>query len=875
MIRRRIVFALGLSCLINVWLPPALAQQSAYPTEGRAGIARIVVGYPRTVGTTTLGTPEHGYFRLGNNLGYIRIQLESVARRSGDAVALTDGGERVLFPAWTSNQSSIQYPIEIVYGSGIRQQIPKAMRDRIYVTVTITSRSRWDLQGLSAPQVRTIRFPLGRYEPEGSQAHAPMVIVPSEAMHWVDQIVDLQVEAWVDPSILHQPTAHANQRYRKHLFWARPAVQSPIFTPSQDLPVTLSVRRAPTSVAAPFLLPVGIIGRPPGNQSWSSLGGSSGIGAAVALSTETSTTVTTQSSFGVGPATFWESPTETIRRADGHGITQIMSFEAQRGRRTNNPYGIGSGDVMVALCRPYFEMFKTSSDRDFRLLTDSLSSVRLADGSHSRPRGSPCVNPYYVFPMRELLPGNAPAGQPTAYLSNTERQALIMLNPLLGNPHARLDPRRYVLVRHGETFSGTTLTGDFEVGEITAAEVNHAVARSTETSTSTGFTIPLGAIGTAVGAGFALPDVSHRGTETVTVAAEFRTVANRQHSSDVLLQYEIADSDPEKKLCVEVYYDLFFGAFAFRDSCPAPVQSALREAHRRSQFATRPNNAWSAIHGDQTGVFVVSGSLGPVSTGGGTAMIRSTDGRGLTYRAKVTPGTGNLFIANIRPGNYDIEVEGRRASMAVDRNGVVTVGDFTSQRRAGEPAGRTGLATGISAVNRPPVATLPRAGASPSPVVSIVNTGTGKCVELAAGSPADRANVQQWTCDGSTKQHWTLAQIPAGAQMITNVASGKCLEVVDGSVAEGANVQQSSCRPVPHQHWRINSLPDGGSLIVNERTGKCLEVTGPAIRDGANISQASCRAAPSQRFTVSPGVQRRIRTRGSESPEATREDEGR
>ncbi len=133
-----------------------------------------------------------------------------------------------------------------------------------------------------------------------------------------------------------------------------------------------------------------------------------------------------------------------------------------------------------------------------------------------------------------------------------------------------------------------------------------------------------------------------------------------------------------------------------------------------------------------------------------------------------------------------------------------------------------------------------------------LNTNGASCLDVANGSTANGANVQQWGCWGGPQQEWELVSTStAGFYEVVNENSGKCLDVANGSNGNGTNVQQWGCWGGPGQLWHPE--PSNGSYYSlwnyisiedpntsNGNSGLCLDVAGSSTTNGTNVQQWGC-----------------------------------
>jgi hypothetical protein len=163
------------------------------------------------------------------------------------------------------------------------------------------------------------------------------------------------------------------------------------------------------------------------------------------------------------------------------------------------------------------------------------------------------------------------------------------------------------------------------------------------------------------------------------------------------------------------------------------------------------------------------------------------------------------------------------------------------------------LADGLDVLHRLwPAAQLTPTSTPSLPAFEIVNANSGKCLDVAQGSGADNANVQQFTCNGAGSQKWLLRAGAGESYEIVNVNSGKCLDVAQGSTADNANVQQLACHGASNQKWRFElyeETADGTSyVVISVNSDKCLDVLMDSTEDNANVQQYTCHRGPNQRW---------------------------
>jgi len=131
---------------------------------------------------------------------------------------------------------------------------------------------------------------------------------------------------------------------------------------------------------------------------------------------------------------------------------------------------------------------------------------------------------------------------------------------------------------------------------------------------------------------------------------------------------------------------------------------------------------------------------------------------------------------------------------------------------------------------------------------TITNKNSGKAVDVANGSTADGANIQQYQSNGSDAQLWKLEPAGNGYYYIFSRRSGKVLDVKDGSTADSANVQQYQYNGSDAQKWKLEEAGDTYYYLISKRSGKALDVANSNTADGANVQQYSRNGTATQQW---------------------------
>ncbi|WP_168735582.1 RICIN domain-containing protein [Cohnella fermenti] len=132
----------------------------------------------------------------------------------------------------------------------------------------------------------------------------------------------------------------------------------------------------------------------------------------------------------------------------------------------------------------------------------------------------------------------------------------------------------------------------------------------------------------------------------------------------------------------------------------------------------------------------------------------------------------------------------------------------------------------------------------------LTNQQSGLVMDVAGGSLANGANVQQEADNGSASQRWIIEDMGDGSYKLTNAQSGKCLDVDAGSGVPGANVQQWEDNGLPPERWIIEYTGSGYYKLTNAQSGLALDVAGGSMSAGGNIQQYTDNGLPPQRWEL-------------------------
>jgi pectin methylesterase-like acyl-CoA thioesterase len=154
----------------------------------------------------------------------------------------------------------------------------------------------------------------------------------------------------------------------------------------------------------------------------------------------------------------------------------------------------------------------------------------------------------------------------------------------------------------------------------------------------------------------------------------------------------------------------------------------------------------------------------------------------------------------------------------------------------------------------------PLAGASALPaqaasgdVYQLAVRKSGQCLDVAGGSTADGALLQQWGCTaGAGWQQFKTVEVATGLYTLVNVKSGKCLDVPASTTTSGARIIQWTCGTNPNQRWTFTPSGTGTYQVRSQSSGLCLSDKDASTASGSPIIQETCTANSNKQWAFNP-----------------------
>ncbi|GEC10235.1 hypothetical protein SSP24_78900 [Streptomyces spinoverrucosus] len=126
---------------------------------------------------------------------------------------------------------------------------------------------------------------------------------------------------------------------------------------------------------------------------------------------------------------------------------------------------------------------------------------------------------------------------------------------------------------------------------------------------------------------------------------------------------------------------------------------------------------------------------------------------------------------------------------------------------------------------------------------------SSKMLDVENRSQQDLARVEIRPASDEFSQEWIFRRNGNGTFQIVNSASGKCLDIYEAESGDGTPVIQYSCTGGSNQRWRVKASGTAFQ-IVSAMNSKCLEVFGGTSRDGDDVAVWSCNGGDHQKWLL-------------------------
>jgi hypothetical protein len=133
---------------------------------------------------------------------------------------------------------------------------------------------------------------------------------------------------------------------------------------------------------------------------------------------------------------------------------------------------------------------------------------------------------------------------------------------------------------------------------------------------------------------------------------------------------------------------------------------------------------------------------------------------------------------------------------------------------------------------------------------AVYNFGTlanpGSCMDAEGAGTADGTQIQEYVCNGTGAQSFSVQDAGNGAYYLVNTNANKCVDVNARGTANGTKIQLYDCNQTTAQTFTIQPEANGFVSFVNTNSGKCLDVTADNPANGTLVQLYDCNGTNAQ-----------------------------
>jgi lysophospholipase L1-like esterase len=211
------------------------------------------------------------------------------------------------------------------------------------------------------------------------------------------------------------------------------------------------------------------------------------------------------------------------------------------------------------------------------------------------------------------------------------------------------------------------------------------------------------------------------------------------------------------------------------------------------------------------------------------------------FVAQITPETDATQESRVRAYNAALPdvVRGKGPHVhLVDMHSALSTADLADGVHPNAAGYAKMAAVWYSALQSVPAALSPT-GPPVGTAVALVNTNSGRCLDVTGASTTAGTRTIIWDCHGHANQQWTRT---AAGEL--RVYGSSCLDVSGAGTANGTSVIIWPCHGGPNQRWTLR--PDGSVRAVG--ANRCLHAAGAATANATQIQIHDCDGSSAQQW---------------------------
>lgn len=135
---------------------------------------------------------------------------------------------------------------------------------------------------------------------------------------------------------------------------------------------------------------------------------------------------------------------------------------------------------------------------------------------------------------------------------------------------------------------------------------------------------------------------------------------------------------------------------------------------------------------------------------------------------------------------------------------------------------------------------------------TLVNEGSGLCMDEYDWTTMAAAQFEQWTCNGGTNQGYTFVPVSSGSSTyyIEPMTPDYCLDVSGDSTASGAAIIQWPCNYASNEEFTLTQVSSGVYEVVAKNSGLCVAPSGDSTANDTALVQVACSTASARTWSI-------------------------
>jgi hypothetical protein len=125
---------------------------------------------------------------------------------------------------------------------------------------------------------------------------------------------------------------------------------------------------------------------------------------------------------------------------------------------------------------------------------------------------------------------------------------------------------------------------------------------------------------------------------------------------------------------------------------------------------------------------------------------------------------------------------------------------------------------------------------------------TGSCMDIYGGGSANGTQVDEYACNGTGAQNFSVEPAGYGLVNLVNPQSGKCLDIAAGASNNGAMVELNQCNGTSSQKFEVQQVGSRLATFYNPMTARCLDVSGANPANLTKVQLYQCNGTGAQQW---------------------------